>query len=110
MVHGRPAEEADLEAGAWWHLLDYFTPPGGSDECIRVFVARALVPVPAARRHVREAEEHGIVQEWVTIDDAVTGVLTGGLSNPSTVVGVLALAAARDRGWADLEPVELPGA
>ncbi|WP_372595107.1 NUDIX domain-containing protein [Actinotalea sp.] len=102
------AEEADLVAGSWWHLLDYFTTPGGSDECIRLFVARELTLVPEALRHVREAEERGIVPEWVPIDEAVAAVLGGELGNPSTVVGVLALAAARARGWSDLEAVELP--
>ena len=102
------AEEADLVAGSWWHLLDYFTSPGGSDERIRLFVARDLSAVPDAERHVREAEEQGIVPEWVALDDAVAAVLGGRLGNPSTVVGVLAVAAARARGWADLERVHLP--
>ncbi len=96
------AEEADLVAGSWWHLLDYFTSPGGSDERIRIFVARHLTPVPDAERHDREAEEQGIVPEWIGLDDAVAGVLGGRFANPSTVVGVLALAAARARGWVDL--------
>lgn len=102
------AEEADLVAGSWWHLLDYFTSPGGSDERLRIFVARDLSPVPDAERHTREAEEHGIVPEWVPLADAVAGILGGRLGNPSTVVGVLAVAAAQARDWVDLDPVLLP--
>ncbi len=102
------AEEADLVAGSWWHLLDYFTSPGGSDERLRLYVARELTPVADRDRHVREAEEQGIVPQWVPLDEAVAAVLSGRLGNPSTVVGVLALAAARARGWADLVPVDLP--
>jgi len=102
------AEEADLVAGSWWHLLDYFTSPGGSDERLRLYVARDLTSVPEADRHVREAEEQGIVLTWVPLDDAVAAVLGGRLGNPSTVVGVLGLAAARERGWTDLVPVPIP--
>jgi len=101
------AEEADLIAGSWWHLIDYFTSPGGSDESVRIFLARDLSPVSPARRHVREAEEAGIVLEWVPIEDAVGAVLGGGLANPSTVVAVLAAAASRARDWAGLTPVEV---
>ena len=103
------AEEADLVAGSWWHLIDYFTSPGGSDESIRIFVARDLSAVPPARRHVREAEEAGIVLEWVPLEDAVEAVLGGRLANPSTVVAVLAADAARSRDWAGLTPIELTG-
>ncbi len=102
------AEEADLLAGSWWHLVDYFTTPGGSDECIRVFVARDLSPVPSDERHVREAEEREIVPQWVPLDEAVGAILAGDLANPSTLVGVLAAAAARARGWTDLTQVTLP--
>lgn len=100
------AEEADLVAASWWTLADYHTTPGGSDESIRVFLARDLAPVPDAERHVREAEESGIVPRWVPLADAVTAVLAGAVRNPSAVVGVLAAAAARDRGWTDLRPAD----
>ena len=104
------AEEADLVAGSWWHLLDFFTSPGGSDERLRIYLARDLAPVPEDERYVREAEEKGIVPAWVPLDEAVAAVLSGQLANPSTVVGVLGAAAARARGWADLEAVPLPSA
>jgi hypothetical protein len=39
---------------------------------------------------------------------AVAAVLAGDLHNPTTVAGVLAAAAARDRGWITLRPAEVP--
>lgn len=102
------AEEADLVAGRWWTLADYRSNPGGSDEALRVFLARDLSEVPAAQRHTREAEEHGMPVLWVPLDDAVTAVLQGRLHNPSAVIGVLAAAAARSRGWVDLRPADAP--
>lgn len=96
------AEEADLTATHWWVLTDYLTTPGGSDEALRVYLARGLAEVPHAERHRREDEEADMEPVWVPLDDAVTAVLAGRVRNPSTAVGVLAAAAARARGWADL--------
>ena len=99
------AEEADLVAADWRLLAEYLSSPGGSDESLRVYLARGLGEVPEAERHTREAEEHGMVARWVPLDDAVADVLAGRLRNPSTVIGVLAAHASRARGWADLRPV-----
>lgn len=96
------AEEADLTARDWWVLADYFTTPGGSDEALRIFLARGLASVPHADRHHREDEEADMEPVWVPLDDAVSAVLAGRLRNPSTAVGVLAATAARARGWTDL--------
>lgn len=99
------AEEADVVAGAWWHLVDYLASPGGSDELVRIYLARDLTDVPLAHRHVRTHEEHGMVVERVPLDEVVAAVLDGRVRNPSAVVGVLAATAARTRGWTGLEPV-----
>ncbi|WP_307844478.1 NUDIX hydrolase [Actinotalea solisilvae] len=100
------AEEADLVAGQWWVLLDYLTSPGGSDEAIRVFLARDLREVPEAERHVREGEERDMELRWVPLDEAVAAVQAGALRNPSTVNGVLAAAVARADGWRGLRPAD----
>ncbi len=102
------SEEADLVAGRWWRLASFFTSPGGSDEHITVFLARDLASVPAGSRFTRVDEEVDMVPVWVPLDEAVAGVLDGSLHSPTAVVGLLAAAAARDRGWAGLEPVDLP--
>ncbi len=99
------AEEADLVAERWWRLVDFYVSPGSSGEHITVFLARGLTAVPEADRHVRVDEEASMVPVWVPLDEAVAGVLDGTLACPTTVVGVLAAAAARSRGWSSLEPV-----
>jgi len=99
------AEEADLVAGSWWRLVEFFTSPGGSDERIVVFLARDLSPVPDADRYQRVDEEATMVPVWVPLDEAVDAVLDGRLHSPTTATGVLAAAAARSRAWSTLEPV-----
>ncbi|MFD2839688.1 NUDIX domain-containing protein [Populibacterium corticicola] len=99
-------EEADLRADSWQVLVDYCTTPGGNNEAIRVFLARGLHEVSAAERHVREDEEIGMESRWVEIDDAVNLVLSGQIHNPSAVVGILAVSAARDRHWTTLRSVD----
>ncbi|MFI2703520.1 NUDIX domain-containing protein [Cellulosimicrobium composti] len=102
------AEEADLRAARWDVLVDYFTTPGGSNEALRVFLARDLSPVPEADRFEREAEELDMELRWVPLDEAVGKVLRGELHNPSAVVGILAAAASRADGWASLRPADAP--
>lgn len=101
------AEEADLVAGSWWRLVDFFTSPGGSNEGIRVFLARDLRPVADAERYTRTDEEASMVPVWVPLDEAVDAVFAGRLHSPTAVTGVLAAAAARARGWSTLEPVQV---
>lgn len=102
------AEEADLRAGRWDVLVDYYTSPGGSNEALRVFLARDLSPVPEYERHEREAEERDMEARWVPLDDAVAAVLAGQVHNPSAVVGILAAATSRAGGWASLRPADAP--
>lgn len=98
------AEEADLRADTWHVLVDFYTTPGGSSERIEVFLARDLHEVPEEERHVRLDEEADMVPVWVPLDDAVDAVLAGRLHSPTAVVGVLAAARARERGWDALRP------
>lgn len=99
------AEEADLRAGSWWRLVDFFTSPGSSDESITVYLARDLSPVPHGDRYERIDEESTMVASWLPLDEAVASVLGGRLHNPTAVVGILAAAAARAAGWSTLEAV-----
>jgi 8-oxo-dGDP phosphatase len=97
-------EEADLVAGRWDVLIDYFGSPGGISEALRVFLARDLSGVRHDERFVREAEEHGMPVCWVDLDEAHEAVLRGQLHNPSAVIGILTAHAARARDWATLRP------
>ena len=101
-------EEADLVAARWDVLVDFYTSPGGSDEAIRMFLARGLSPVPHADRFEREDEERDRPVRWVPLDAAVSLVLSGAVHNPSLIVGVLAAAASRAAGWSTLRPTDSP--
>lgn len=102
------AEEADLVAGTWNVLADFFNSPGSSSEAIRIYLARDLSDVPGHELHVRTDEEAEIELHWIPLDDAVAAVLEGRLHNPSAVVGVLAAAAARADGFKNLRPGNAP--
>jgi ADP-ribose pyrophosphatase len=102
------AEEADLVAGTWNVLADFFNSPGSSSEAIRIYLARDLSDVPDHELHVRTDEEAEIELHWTPLEDAVAAVLEGRLHNPSAVVGILAAAAARADGFGHLRPANAP--
>lgn len=100
------AEEADLVAARWDVLAEFYTSPGGSDEAIRIYLARELRP--AAETFDRQAEEADIEVRWESLDDVVAAVLDRRVQNPSLVVGTLAAHAARAGGWASLVSGDTP--
>lgn len=101
-------EEAGYRARDWRVLYDFYNSPGGNDEAFRCYLARDLVPVDPADRHVGEHEERDMPWTWLPLDEAVGKVLAGDLHNPTAVAGLLAAAAARAREWADLRPADAP--
>ncbi len=101
-------EEAGLRAQTWHVLIDFLNSPGGTSETFRCFLARGLEPLPQGREHTGEAEEAHLPQAWVGLDEAVSLVLAGHIQNPTATNGILAAAAARSRGWADLRPADAP--
>jgi 8-oxo-dGTP pyrophosphatase MutT (NUDIX family) len=98
------AEEANLVAARWNLLAELHTSPGYSDECIRIYLARDLAPVPEHARHQREHEEAEMTVHVVDLDEAVDMVFRGEITNAAAIAGVLATARARDAGWAPLRP------
>jgi 8-oxo-dGTP pyrophosphatase MutT (NUDIX family) len=100
------AEEVDLVAEQWHVLADFRTSPGGSDEAIRIYLARGLSA--AAEAFAREEEEADIEQRWVALDDLVDAVLARRVQNPSLVIAALAAHAARARDWATLAAGDAP--
>lgn len=100
------AEEADLGARRWDVLADIFCTPGGSNESLRVYLARDLHHVQHSFERVEEEAEMEL--RWVPLDDAVAGVLEGRIHSPSATVGILACAQARLRGYTDLRPADAP--
>lgn len=100
------AEEADLVATEWQVLADFFNSPGGSNEGIRVFLARGLSAT--AEPFPRTEEEADMARRWVPLDAVVEAVLQGRLQSPTAAIGALAAAAARARGWAGLRDADSP--
>jgi ADP-ribose pyrophosphatase len=101
-------EEADLLAERLDVLVDMHTSPGFTDEVIRVFLARGLSEVPMAQRHERRDEEADMQLVWFDLDEAVSMVLAGEITNAACVAGLLAVARARDADWAPLRPADSP--
>lgn len=102
------AEEGDVRAARWHTLLDLLTTPGGSDEAMRVYLARDISPVPRPERHDRTDEEAVMTVVWTDLDAAVARALAGDIENAACVAGLLAAAHARDRDWAPLRPADAP--
>jgi 8-oxo-dGTP pyrophosphatase MutT (NUDIX family) len=100
------AEETDVVAAEWNVLTEFYTSPGGSNEVIRIYLARGLSP--ATEVFDRTDEEADMVTRWVALDDVVDAALARRIQNPSLVLGALAASAARARGWASLGPADLP--
>jgi 8-oxo-dGDP phosphatase len=104
-------EEAGVRARDWSVLLDAFTSPGGSDEAVRLYLARGLTEVPADERHVGVDEERDMPTVWVPLRDARAAVLAGELHNPLAVMGILAAAAVLGiDGAGDAAELRDPGA
>lgn len=100
------AEEVDLEATEWHLLSDFYTSPGGSNEAIRVYLARGLSAT--AEAFDRTEEELDIEKRWVPLDEAVTAVLNRTIANSILSIAVLVAQAARAQSWSTLADPETP--
>lgn len=99
------AEEADISATDWNVLAEFYTSPGGSNEAIRIYLARGIADVEAFERFDEEAD---MELRWVPLDECVDAVLDRRIQNPSLVIALLAANTARQRGWASLGPADAP--
>lgn len=86
-------EEAGYRAREWAVLADTFTSPGGSDEAVRIYLARGLSEVAADERFSGEDEERDMPSRWFPLAEARAAVLRGDLHNPLGTIGILAAAA-----------------
>jgi ADP-ribose pyrophosphatase len=101
-------EEAHVKAADWRVLADVYTTPGGSDEAVRIFLAREVTAAEGERFEAAE-EESDMEAARVPLADLIRGVLAGDLHNNCLVVGVLALQAALSGDGLDaLRPAEAP--
>jgi ADP-ribose pyrophosphatase len=101
-------EEAHIKAEDWRVLTDVYTSPGGTDEAVRIFLARGIAE--AGGDFVAEAEEADMQLDRAPVDELLAGVLAGRLHNNCLVLGVLALQAARatEGGLDALRPGDAP--
>ncbi len=102
------AEEAGLVADEWHVLVDMLNSPGGSSEAIRIYLARGLHVISGGRLRTGEAEEAHLPQAWVDLTEARDLVMSGRVSSPQAVAGVLAAWVSRSTGWSDLRPADAP--
>ncbi|MDX6353408.1 MAG: 8-oxo-dGDP phosphatase [Streptomyces sp.] len=101
-------EEAHVKAGDWRVLADIYSSPGGSDEAVRIFLARDVSDADGERFEVFE-EEADMEVARVPLAELVHGILAGDLHNNCLVTGVLALSAAlAGEGIDSLRPAEAP--
>jgi len=100
------AEEVDLVAESWDLLTEFMSSPGGSNEMLRVYLARGVSAAPEV--FARTEEEAGIELRWVPLDDVVDGVLSRDLQNSILAIAVLSAAAGRARGWSTLGDPNAP--
>lgn len=100
------AEEVDKVAERWDLLADFMTSPGGSNEVLRVYLARGVSEAPEVFE--RTEEEAGIEVRWVPLDDLVDAVLARDIQNSILVIAVLSAAAGRARGWSTLGDAQAP--
>jgi 8-oxo-dGDP phosphatase len=94
------AEEALLAAGRWSLLADIYNSPGFCDERVLVYLAEDLSDTPRPEGFVVEHEELDMTLERLPLAEAVRWVADGRIRNGSSVVGVLAAAAARAGSYA----------
>ncbi|MEU3470541.1 NUDIX domain-containing protein [Streptomyces sp. NPDC048387] len=103
------AEEAHVKAAQWRVLADFFPSPGGSDEAVRIFLAREVAEAEGERYAETDSEEADMQLAWVEREELVRGVLAGELGNAALVTGVLALTAALAGDGLDaLRPADAP--
>lgn len=100
------AEEVDMLATDWAVLGEFYTSPGGSDEAIRIYLARGISSADDV--FDRTGEEADMETRWVPLDDLVDAVLARRLQNPSLVIGTLAAHVGRERGWSTLDAADAP--
>jgi len=100
------AEEVDLVAAEWHLLAEFMNSPGGSNEAIRIYLARGLTPTP--QPFERTAEEADMLVRWVPLEEAVEAVRAGRVQNAIAVVALLAAWFERGRGWSGLRDPREP--
>lgn len=86
-------EETGIVADRWDLLTSFFPSPGYDDECITIYLARGLTG------GIQELDEGEFLSvEKISLQQAVTDVLTGRISDGKTCLGTLITAMLLERG------------
>ena len=93
------AEETLLAARRWSLLATTYNSPGFCDEQVLVYLAEDLTDALRPEGFVVEHEELDLTVERVPLAEAVQWVADGRIRNGSSMVGVLAAAAARSGAY-----------
>jgi ADP-ribose pyrophosphatase len=83
-------EETGYIAEDWSELIEFHTTPGGNNETIAIFLAKGLRH--QGHNFELEGEETDMDLAWVSLEEAVSSVLTSQMRSPSAAVGLMALA------------------
>jgi 8-oxo-dGTP pyrophosphatase MutT (NUDIX family) len=90
-------EEGDVTAATWQEMLSLSSTPGYSTERWQLYRATDLSPVPHGERAERHAEEAGLEQWWMPLDEAVDAIFAGRIGNALAIVGVMSEVVQRSR-------------
>ena len=100
------AEEADVVATQWNLLSDFYSTPGGSNEAIRIYLARGLSDTDGTFE--RTEEESHIEKRWVPLEEVVAAVLARTVGNSILSIAVLSAHVSRAGGWTSLGAADAP--
>ena len=91
-------EETGYRAGAWRHLISFWTAPGFTTELMHLWLATDLAPADDER--LGPDEDERLELHRMTLDEAVAAVGQGDVSDAKSIVGLLWLARLRAAGEA----------
>ena len=90
-------EEGDVAAATWEEILGLTATPGYSTERWQLYRATDLSPVPHHERAERHAEEAGLEQWWMPLDEAVQAIFDGRISNALAIAAIMSEVVRRSR-------------
>ncbi len=93
-------EEGAVEASEWIHLATTWSSPGVSEEKVHTYLARGLREVPDRGGFEPRHEEAHMTRHWVSVDDLLTAVLDGRVTDAPLVIAIQAYALRTARGLA----------
>ncbi len=100
------SEEVDMCAQTWHTLIDFTLTPGGSNEVMRVYLARELRASQA--KFNRKSEEADMEIAWIPMEDLLFSVLTRRVQNPVLMLAALAAHEGLQVQWKYLRDADEP--